>query len=47
MGNKTNTNNYKDIFENVKKEILKSQYKAMQTVNKELFTFTGILVELL
>lgn len=36
MGNIINTNNYKHIFENVKQEILKSQYKAMQTVNKEL-----------
>ena len=31
-----NKNNYKEIFENIKKEILKSQYKAMQAVNKEL-----------
>lgn len=27
---------YKEIFENVKTEILKSQYKAMQVINKEL-----------
>ena len=30
------TNNYKNIFENIKQEILKSQYQAMQAVNKEL-----------
>lgn len=29
-------NQYRNIFENVKNEILKSQYKAMQVVNKEL-----------
>jgi predicted nuclease of restriction endonuclease-like (RecB) superfamily len=29
-------NKYKEIFENVKNEILQSQYKAMQVVNKEL-----------
>lgn len=29
-------NKYKKIFENIKDEILKSQYKAMQVVNKEL-----------
>ena len=29
-------NNYREIFETIKNEILKSQYKAMQTVNKEL-----------
>ena len=29
-------NKYKEIFENIKNEILKSQYKAMQVVNKEL-----------
>ncbi len=29
-------NKYKEIFENIKDEILKSQYKAMQVVNKEL-----------
>lgn len=34
--NKTELNNYKDILENVKQEILKSQYKAMQAVNREL-----------
>ena len=28
--------NYKNVFENIKQEILKSQYKAMQAVNKEL-----------
>lgn len=29
-------NYYKEIFQDIKKEILKSQYKAMQAVNKEL-----------
>ena len=29
-------NQYKKIFENIKNEILKSQYKAMQVVNREL-----------
>lgn len=29
-------NKYKKIFENIKDEILKFQYKAMQVVNKEL-----------
>lgn len=29
-------NQYKEIFENIKDEILSSQYKAMQAVNKEL-----------
>lgn len=29
-------NLYKEIFDNIKLEILKSQYKAMQLVNKEL-----------
>lgn len=29
-------NSYKEIFDNIKLEILKSQYKAMQAVNKEL-----------
>lgn len=29
-------NNYKNIFEIIKQEILKSQYQAMQAVNKEL-----------
>ncbi len=36
MLNKIDTNNYKNIFENIKQEILKSQYQAMQAVNKEL-----------
>ena len=36
MVNKTDINNYKNILENVKQEILKSQYKAMQDVNREL-----------
>lgn len=29
-------NQYKEIFENIKNEILKSQYRAMQVVNKEM-----------
>ena len=36
MNNDIEVNKYKEIFENVKNEILKSQYKAMQVVNKEL-----------
>ena len=36
MSNDIEVNKYKEIFENVKNEILKSQYKAMQVVNKEL-----------
>ena len=27
---------YKQIFENIKQEVLKSQYKAMQAVNTEM-----------
>ena len=29
-------NSYKEIFDNIKLEILKSQYNAMQLVNREL-----------
>ena len=36
MNENLNVNDYKDIFENVKREVLKSQYQAMQVVNKEL-----------
>ena len=36
MNNDIEVNKYKEIFENVKNEILKSQYKAMQSINKEL-----------
>lgn len=36
MLNEIDTNNYKNIFENIKQEILKSQYQAMQAINKEL-----------
>lgn len=36
MENNIEISQYKNILENVKKEILKSQYKAMQVVNKEL-----------
>ena len=36
MENNIDSSKYKEIFENVRSEILKSQYKAIQTVNKEL-----------
>lgn len=36
MGNEIDISKYKKIFENIKQEVLKSQYKAMQVVNKEL-----------
>ena len=36
MKNNINISEYKQILESVKNEILKSQYKAMQVVNKEL-----------
>ena len=36
MLNEIDINKYKNIFENIKQEILKSQYRAMQAVNKEL-----------
>jgi predicted nuclease of restriction endonuclease-like (RecB) superfamily len=36
MVNDIDISEYKDIFESIKKEILNSQYKAMQAVNKEL-----------
>ena len=36
MKNEIDVSKYKEIFENIKQEILKSQYKAMQAVNKEL-----------
>ena len=36
MENEIDIGKYKQIFENIKKEVLKSQYKAMQIVNKEL-----------
>ena len=36
MGNNIDISEYKQILESVKNEILKSQYKAMQVVNKEL-----------
>ena len=36
MTNEISDNNYKKIFENVKREVLESQYQAMQAVNKEL-----------
>lgn len=29
-------NQYRDIFKSIKNQILKSQYKAMQAVNKEM-----------
>ena len=36
MANEIDKNRYREIFENVKNEIAKSQYKAMQSINKEL-----------
>lgn len=36
MKSKIEINKYKQIFENIKEEVLKSQYKAMQAVNTEL-----------
>ena len=36
MENEIDIGKYKQIFENIKQEVLKSQYKAMQIVNKEL-----------
>ena len=35
MENEIDIGKYKQIFENIKQEVLKSQYKAMQIVNKE------------
>lgn len=36
MDNNIDINKYKEIFKNVKNEILQAQYRAMQVVNKEL-----------
>ena len=36
MENSIDISKYKEIFENIKQEVLKSQYKAMQAVNREL-----------
>lgn len=36
MENEIDIGKYKQIFENIKQEVVKSQYKAMQIVNKEL-----------
>lgn len=36
MDNNIDINKYKEIFKNVKNEILQTQYRAMQVVNKEL-----------
>ena len=36
MSNKEDIKYYKNIFESVKKEVLKAQYKAIYAVNKEL-----------
>ena len=36
MDNKTNINKYKLLLENVKQEVLNTQYKAIYAVNKEL-----------
>ena len=36
MENELDVNKYKLILENIKREVLKSQYRAMQAVNTEL-----------
>lgn len=36
MSNGIDKNKYREMFENIKNEITKSQYKAMQAINKEL-----------
>lgn len=36
MDEKIDISKYKNIFENIKQEVLKSQYKAMQAINQEL-----------
>ncbi len=36
MDNEVDIGKYKIVVENIKQEVLKSQYKAMQAVNKEL-----------
>lgn len=36
MENSIDISKYKEIFENIRQEILKSQYKAMQAVNIEM-----------
>ena len=36
MENEIDISKYKEIFENIRQEILKSQYKAMQVVNVEM-----------
>lgn len=36
MLNVVESSEYKKIFENIKQEIVKSQYKALQAINKEL-----------
>lgn len=36
MENSIEISKYKEIFENIRQEILKSQYKAMQAVNTEM-----------
>lgn len=36
MENSINISKYKEIFENIRQEILKSQYKAIQVVNTEM-----------
>jgi len=36
MENEIDISRYKEIFENIKQEVLKSQYKAMQAVNTEM-----------
>ena len=36
MDNKIDTNKYKSLLENIKKEVLNAQYKAIYAVNKEM-----------
>ena len=36
MKDKIELNKYKNIFNNIKQQVIKSQYKAMQKVNEEL-----------
>ena len=44
MENEIDIGKYKQIFENIKQEVLKSQYKAMQIVNKELIFKSSIVL---
>ena len=42
MKNEMDISKYKLIFENIKIEVAKSQYKTMQAITKSLFICTGI-----